>query len=161
MVSRLPGLSMLRSTSRCCQFDTFVRIVSGCLMFARFASVQCLVDWAPFLCALQSIIAALLAPTGLPASGQDTPAWMAARPGFGEIGKKHYEEHILDHCINISSVLSIPFLIFLQTCTMLTMHLSRNILPHLAPDLAAVLVLLGPDVWWGKLRLTEATWRSG
>jgi len=104
-------------------------------------------------------MAALLAPTGLPASGQDTPAWMAARPGFGEhFGKKHQEEHILDHCINcinISSVLLIPFhsfphfFICLHHCTI---HLSRNVpdscLPHLAPDLVAVvLVLLGPDVW--------------
>ena len=30
---------MVHSTSRCYQFDTFVRIVSGCLMFARFATM--------------------------------------------------------------------------------------------------------------------------
>ena len=145
---------MVHSTSRCYQFDTFVRIASGCLMFARFATMPG---------RLSSILVRFAKHHGSTAGTHWTSCFWPRHAGLDGSktwfrrtlwketpGRAYFTSLHQLHQHLISPFDSFWFLssfsLYACTCTIapFTFPATCQTLPHLAPDLVAV---LGPDVW--------------
>ena len=169
IVSRLPGLSMLRSTSRCCQFDTVVRNVSGCLMlpdvckigkcsmpgrsssilvrFAKHHSSTAGTHWTSCFWPRH-------------ASLDGSKAWFRRTLWKGTLRRAHFRS-LHQHLISPFNSFPYFFTDLHNAHNAPVPQRARLVLATSCPRPGSRARLAWARCLLGKLRLTEATWRSG